>query len=130
MRLAPAVFVNVEELESLDGTVEHVHPAHVVHVVPLVLAIAKEDLEWLIKMNQVHRNSVSPALFVARVELAELLAPCLIRQVTSRDGLTCERVLDVGWVVELAGLDVLREQFARAVAQQLMQGNDERERLL
>lgn len=65
MRLAPAVFVNVEELESFDGAVEHVHPANVVHVVPLVFAIAKEDLEWLIKMNQVHRDSVSPALLVA-----------------------------------------------------------------
>lgn len=64
------------------------------------------------------------------MELAELLAPCLIRQITGRNGLTCERVLDVGREVELAGLNILREKLTRAVAKQLVKGNDERKRLL
>ena len=73
MSLTPDLLLNVVELQAFDATVQDFEPAHIVHIIPLSFAIGEENLKRLIEVNQVKSNTVSTTLFVARMNLTELL---------------------------------------------------------
>lgn len=81
-------------------------------------------------MNQVQGNSISAALLITRVELAELLGPGFRRKVESSDWLSVEGVLQSCREVELTGFHVLGKQLSSTMAQQLVQRNNQSERFL
>jgi len=127
--LPPDSLLRVVVLQTLYARRQNVHPAYVVNVIPLGLPTLEEDLERLLEMHQEKGNAVSSALLVARVELAELLGPGLCGQVERRNRLSCEGILQILRKVELTGRGVLRQQLSCAVAEELVEGNDERQRL-
>lgn len=106
MGLSPDFLLRVVVLEALDARCKDIHPTDIVDVIPLSLSSLEEDLEWLVKVHQEESDAISSAFFVTRVQLAELLRPCLCRQVEGRDLFTGEWVLQIWREVELAGLNV------------------------
>mmetsp|Transcript_10329 Transcript_10329/g.10322 ORF Transcript_10329/g.10322 Transcript_10329/m.10322 type:complete len:275 (-) Transcript_10329:1045-1869(-) len=116
MGLAPDLLLQVEVLEPLDGTHEDIHPRHIVHVVPLLFPVREEDLEGLVVLDEVEGDGVRAALFVAGVELPELLRPRLRRQVARLDRLPREWIHELLLIkIEGACFDVLGEELAGAV---------------
>ena len=76
-------------------------------------------------MNQMQRNRIGTTLFVSRVQLAKLLWPGFGREVISSDRLTGERILEILREVKLPSLNVFGKEFPCAMAEQLMERDDQ-----
>jgi len=63
--LTPQFLFSVEELKSLNATVEHVEPAGVENIIPFFFAVVKENVERLFKVDQMESYRVSTALLVS-----------------------------------------------------------------
>jgi len=92
--LTPEFLLNIIEHQSSDSLIEHLHPASVEDIVPFLFSSRKEDIEWLVKMDQMESYGVSSALFITRMKFTELLGPSLRRRIECCDLCSSERILN------------------------------------